>query len=281
LKRVNCLSGGKTSSYIAANYYADYNVFALVRITDNRCIFPDKKIRQVVEDRIQAPFIATPEDDTIIYTMLDLEQYIGKKITWVTGKTFEDVLNTAGTLPDPLRRYCTTQMKIEPLFQWWRKKINIPCEFALGFRANETKRAKRTLEKTNKKGFLEMKAIVGKRGTRNKWDMIEWQKPIFPLIKDNIYKDMIETYWKDKTVRFAWMNNCVGCFHKNPLLIRKMWDKHPDKIKWFAEQERKKHKKDVWYKNKNLSYNEILEWDLQVDLFEDDFNECDSGFCSY
>jgi hypothetical protein len=281
LKRVNCLSGGKTSSYIAANYYADYNVFALVRIKDNRCIFPDKKIRQEVEDRIQAPFIATPEDDTIIYTMLDLEQYIGKKITWVTGKTFEDVLNTAGTLPDPLRRYCTTQMKIEPLFEWWRKKINIPCEFALGFRANETKRAKRTLEKTNKKGFLEMKAIVGKRGTRNKWDMIEWQKPIFPLIKDNIYKDMIETYWKDKTVRFAWMNNCVGCFHKNPLLIRKMWDKHPDKIKWFAEQERKKHKKDVWYKNKNLSYNEILEWDLQVDLFEDDFNECDSGFCSY
>ena len=281
MKRVNCLSGGKTSSYIAANYYADYNVFALVRIKDNRCIFPDKKIRQEVEDRIQAPFIATPEDDTIIYTMLDLEQYIGKKITWVTGKTFEDVLSTAGTLPDPLRRYCTTQMKIEPLFEWWRKKINIPCEFALGFRANETKRAKRTLEKTNKKGFLEMKAIVGKRGTRNKWDMIEWQKPIFPLIKDNIYKDMIETYWKDKSVRFAWMNNCVGCFHKNPLLIRKMWDKHPDKIKCFAEQERKKHKKDVWYKNKNLSYNEILEWDLQVDLFEDDFNECDSGFCSY
>ena len=266
---------------MAANYYADYNVFALVRITDNRCIFPDKKIRQVVEDRIQAPFIATPEDDTIIYTMLDLEQYIGKKITWVTGKTFEDVLMTAGTLPDPLRRYCTTQMKIEPLFQWWRKKINIPCEFALGFRANETKRAKRTLEKTNKKGFLEMKAIVGKRGTRNKWDMIEWQKPIFPLIKDNIYKDTIETYWKDKSVRFAWMNNCVGCFHKNPLLIRKMWDKHPDKIKWFAEQERKKHKKDVWYKNKNLSYNEILKWDLQVDLFENDFNECDSGFCGY
>ena len=88
-----------------------------------------------------------------------------------------------------------------------------------------------------------MKAIVGKRGTRNKWDMIEWQKPIFPLIKDNIYKDMIETYWKDKSVRFAWMNNCVGCFHKNPLLIRKMWDKHPDKIKWFAEQEIKKTQK--------------------------------------
>ena len=279
MKTVNSLSGGKTSSYIAANYYADFNVFALVRIKDKRCIFPDKKIRQVVEDRIQAPFIATPEDDTIIYTMLDLEQYIGKKITWVTGKTFEDVLMTAGTLPDPLRRYCTTQMKLEPMFEWWRKKVITPCEFRLGFRANETNRAKRTTEKTNENGFLEMKAIVGKRKTRNKWAIIEWQKPVYPLIKDNIYKDQIEEYWKDKPVRFAWMNNCVGCFHKNPLLIRKMWDKHPDKIKWFAEQERKKHKKDVWYKNKNLSYNEILKWDLQVDLFQDDFNECDSGYC--
>ena len=124
-----------------------------------------------------------------------------------------------------------------------------------------------------------MKAIVGKRGTRNKWDMIEWQKPIFPLIKDNIYKDMIETYCKDKSVRFAWMNNCVGCFHKNPLLIRKMWEQHENKLQWFASKERLKHKKDVWYKDKNLSFLDIKNWNVQQELFEDDFNECDSGYC--
>ncbi len=279
MKTVNSLSGGKTSSYIAANYPADYDVFALVRIEDKRCTFPDKKLRQEVEDRIQAPFIATAEDDTIIYTMLDLEQYIGRKITWVTGKTFDKVLNSAGTLPDPLRRYCTTQMKMQPMFNWWQKEINTPCEFRLGFRANETNRAKRTTEKTNNNGYLEMKAIVGKRGTRNKWDMIEWQKPVYPLINDNIYKDHIEQYWIDKPVRFAWMNNCVGCFHKNPLLIRKMWDKHPNKIQWFADQERIKHYKDVWYKDKNLSFNDVKGWHIQSELFDDDFNECDSGYC--
>ena len=279
MKTVNSLSGGKTSSYIAANYPADYDVFALVRIEDKRCTFPDKKLRQEVEDRIQAPFIATAEDDTIIYTMLDLEQYIGRKITWVTGKTFDKVLNSAGTLPDPLRRYCTTEMKMQPMFDWWRKEINTPCEFRLGFRANETNRAKRTTEKTNNNGYLEMKAIVGKRGTRNKWDMIEWQKPVYPLINDNIYKDHIEQYWIDKPVRFAWMNNCVGCFHKNPLLIRKMWDKHPNKIQWFADQERIKHNKDVWYKDKNLSFNDVKRWHTQSELFDDDFNECDSGYC--
>ena len=279
MKKVNSLSGGKTSSYIAANYPADYDVFALVRIEDKRCTFPDKKLRQEVEDRIQAPFIATAEDDTIIYTMLDLEQYIGRKITWVTGKTFDKVLNSAGTLPDPLRRYCTTEMKMQPMFDWWRKEINTPCEFRLGFRANETNRAKRTTEKTNNNGYLEMKAIVGKRGTRNKWDMIEWQKPVYPLINHNIYKDHIEQYWIDKPVRFAWMNNCVGCFHKNPLLIRKMWDKHPNKIQWFADQERIKHNKDVWYKDKNLSFNDVKRWHTQSELFDDDFNECDSGYC--
>ena len=36
-----------------------------------------------------------------------------------------------------------------------------------------------------------MKDVVGKRGSRNKWCMIEWQKPVFPLIKDCINKDTI------------------------------------------------------------------------------------------
>ena len=75
------------------------------------------------------------------------------------------------------------------------------------------------------------------------------------------------------------MNNCVGCFHKNPLLIRKMWDKHPNKIQWFADQERIKHHKDVWYKDKNLSFNDVRGWHIQSELFDDDFNECDSGYC--
>jgi len=276
---INTLSGGKTSSYVAANYIANYDVFALVRIEDKKSKFPDKKIRQIVEDKIQAPFIATAEDDMIIYTMLDLEQFIGRKITWVTGKTFDQVLDGAGTLPDPLRRFCTAQMKIEPMFNWWKKNINRPCEFRLGFRANEKKRANKTLDKTNSNGFLEMKSIVGKRGSLNKWGMIEWQKPVFPLISDNIYKDTIEEFWKNKPVRFAWMNNCVGCFHKTPLLINKMWDKHKTKLEWFASKERIKHNKDVWYKDKNLSFNDIKKWNKQIELFDDDFNECDSGYC--
>ena len=92
MKKVNSLSGGKTSSYIAANYPADYNVFSLVRTDDKKCLFfPDAKIRQEVSDRLGTEFIGTLEEDMIIYTMLDLEQFIGSKIDWVTGKTFDEI----------------------------------------------------------------------------------------------------------------------------------------------------------------------------------------------
>jgi diphthamide synthase (EF-2-diphthine--ammonia ligase) len=54
MKTMNSISGGKTSAYIAAHYPADYDIFALVRIEDKNCLFPDAKIRQEVEDRIHS-----------------------------------------------------------------------------------------------------------------------------------------------------------------------------------------------------------------------------------
>ena len=61
MKTVNSLSGGKTSSFIAANYPADYNVFALVRTIDKSCLFPDAMVRQIVSDKIGQEFIGTLE----------------------------------------------------------------------------------------------------------------------------------------------------------------------------------------------------------------------------
>lgn len=282
MKTVNSLSGGKTSSYIAANYPADYNVFALVRTDDENCLFPDKKIRQIVSDRIGKEFIGTLEEDTIIYTMLDLEQFIGSKIDWVSGKTFDEIINRNGKkyLPNVTQRFCTTEMKLQPIFEWWIKNVNEVVEMRIGYRANEKRRAKTMLSKVNDNGNLEMKHIVGKRSgktNQNKWSYIEWQKPIFPLIEDNIFKDRIVEYWKDKNVRFAYMNNCVGCFHRNEILLKLMSEKHPKKFDWFAKQEQQGYKTRT-FKN-GVSYSDIKKVKLQFELFEDDFNECDSGYC--
>ena len=165
MKTLNSLSGGKTSSYIAANYPADYDVFSLVRIEDTNCKFPDEKIRKEVEDRIQAPFIGTAEDDTIIYTMLDLEQFIGRPITWVTGRTFDEITTRKDKvyLPNKVQRFCTVEMKIEPMFYWWAENIGEPVETRIGFRANEMRRAKNMLDRCNADGLSEFKATSPRR----------------------------------------------------------------------------------------------------------------------
>ena len=279
---VNSLSGGKTSSYIAANYKADYNVFSLVKTLDKNCLFPDHKIRQEISDKLGVEFIGTLEENTIIYTMLDLEQFIGSKIDWVTGKTFDEIIERNGKryLPNVTQRFCTTEMKLQPIFNWWRKNINKVVEMRIGFRANEQSRAKTMISKTNKNGNLEFKTIVGKRKgitNQNKWADIEWQKPNFPLIKDNIYKDKVEEYWKDKPVRFAYMNNCIGCFHRTPVLLKHMSEKHPEKYQWFVDAEEDGHGART-FKN-GMSYKQIRNSLTQVKLFDNDFNDCDSGYC--
>ena len=280
IETVNSLSGGKTSSYIAANYPADYNVFALVRTEDKSCLFPDSKIRQQVSDRLGTDFIGTLEDDMIIYTMLDLEQFIGSKIDWVTGKTFDEIIirKDKKYLPNVTQRFCTTEMKLKPIFNWWQNKFNEPIEMNIGYRANEGSRAKTMLSKTTKNGFSTFKTIVGKRKTQNKWADIEWQKPMFPLIKDNIYKDTIEKYWKDKPVRFAYMNNCIGCFHRTPVLLKHMSDKHAKKYQWFVNAEENTGYNVRTFKN-GMSYEQIRNSLTQTKLFDDDFNDCDSGYC--
>ena len=279
MKKVNSLSGGKTSSYIAANYPADYNVFSLVRTDDKKCLFPDAKIRQEVSDRLGKEFIGTLEEDTIIYTMLDLEQYIGTKIDWVSGKTFDDsiIKTKKGTkyLPNKMARYCTTELKTLPILHWMYKEVKEPVIMRFGYRANETRRAIKMMEKTDEDGFTKVKATFTKlKDGRNSWGIYKYCKPEFPLINDNIYKDTIEEFWKEKDVRFAYMNNCVGCWWRSPLLLKKMHNKHPEKMQWFADQETNKSK---W--RSDIMYKDIIKWKTQTELFDNDFNECDSGHC--
>lgn len=275
MKIVNSISGGKTSAYIAANYKADFNVFALVTTDDKDCLYPDKKIRQIVSDKIGKEFIGTLEDDTIINTILDLEQFIGSKIDWVSGDSFEKVIEKKQYLPNIMSRFCTTEMKLKPLFDWWQNTINEPITMQIGFRANEQSRAKNMIAKTNKNGLSEFKTIIGQsENGRNKWKNIEWQKPSFPLIKDAIFKDKIESFWIDKPVRFAFMNNCVGCFHRNEILLNYMSGKHENKFDWFINQE----VNNRTFK-KGITYEQIKKHNFQFNLFEEDFNECDSGYC--
>ena len=285
MKTVNSLSGGKTSTYIAIHYPADYNVFSLVRTNDTLCQYPDKKVRQIVSDLIGCQFEGTTEQDNIIEIMLNLSEKID--VTLVTGKPFEDIINGdwnkgkngSHYLPNIMVRYCTTHLKMQPIFEWWQKELNEICEMRIGFRKGEEKRANRMIEKLNKKGNEEIKIIVGKRGNQNKWGMVEWRKPKFPLIEDGLKAIDIENYWnKNNWIGFkkGYYNNCVGCFHRSPLFLNKMSQEHKNKMEWFAKIEEENSPNTF---RKDVTYRQIMNWNMQTELSFDDFNECDSGYC--
>ena len=115
MKTINSLSGGKTSSYMAANYRADYNIFALVRIEADYCKPKDESIVKYASDKIGMDFIATGESDTTLYAMRDLEQLIGSEIIWVTGDSFDELCRKRKALPNLMQRFCTTEMKMMPI----------------------------------------------------------------------------------------------------------------------------------------------------------------------
>jgi hypothetical protein len=280
MKTVNSISGGKTSSYLAKHYPADINIFSLVRIEDTNNLWmkgKDEKTRQLVSDKLGKEFIATAEMDEIIYTILDLEQFIGSEITWVSGNTFEEVIKqNYGYLPNKMTRYCTVEMKLKPIFNWLKENTELPVEMRIGFRPNELSRAEGVLNRADENGIEHFNTIIGKRKTKNKWGLVPYRKVTFPLIENNISKDIIYNYWNDKPVRFAYRNNCVGCVNRQPLMISHMASKDLDKIKWFEKQEINTGNKFL----SDVSFTEILKFNQQGQLFsDDDFNECDSGFC--
>jgi hypothetical protein len=61
------------------------------------------------------------------------------------------------------------------------------------------------------------------------------------------------------------------------LLLRKMFDKHPNKLEWFAKRERESINGASW--RSDILYDDVKKWNSQFELFDDDFNECDSGYC--
>jgi len=264
---VNSLSGGKTSSYMAAHFPADYEVFSLVRIDDPECSPPDKKIIQKVSDKIGMEFIATAEDDITLYTMFDLEQKIGREITWVTGISFDKLIKKRSALPNKSWRFCTTEMKMRAIFEWWFKEICEKVDMRIGYRYDEQERKN---DITN-----EFKAVVGKQivSGRNKWAVFKWRDTSFPLIDAKVIHPRVYEWSKTSGLEFPPDSNCVGCFWKNPQQLRKNWDTNPKKMKWFAEQGLKRR---ATFKD-GISYNSIKNIMLQLDFAFGEGAGCKSG----
>lgn len=271
MKTVNSISGGKTSAYMAINYPANFNVFSLVCIEANYCKPKDKKLVQFVSDKIGRDFIATAENDKTLLVVRELEQKIGNEIKWVVGETFEKVIEKKKAIPNQMWRFCTTEMKMKPIFDFCQKEVGDIVEMQIGFRYDEKERGERNKSNTH------FKTIVGKHPSgRNKWAEIEWRKLSFPLIENKITHFPIYNWSKNSGLNFPEDSNCVGCFHKPFQQLRKNWDDEPQKMKWFSEMEKKTKRRF----KKEMSYSNTKKIGLQAEFFFGTGAGCNSGFCT-
>lgn len=251
---------------MALHYPADYNIFSLVTIDDIKCKPIDKGIINYVSEKLGFDFVATAESDETIYAMRDLEQLLGKEITWVAGKSFEKVNRQRSALPNQMWRFCTTEMKMRPIFDWWYKNINQKVRMGVGFRYDEKERAVNF--------STSFKGITGKRGTRNRWEEIEWREGWFPLIDDKVTHLPIYKWAQSSGISFPSDSNCVGCFWKPVQQLRKNWDNEPAKMQWFADQE------TIAQWKKEMNYEQVKSIGLQTDFYFGTGSGCQAGFCT-
>lgn len=300
IKTVNSLSGGKTSSYIAANYPADYEIFSLVCINDKASAPKDKSIIKYVNEKLgdkfinqYGEFIATAEDDKTIIAMRDLEQIIGKPIIWLRGASFDEVIDS-GThtwLPSWARRYCTEKLKMLPIFLWAFNEIGVKCQMRIGFRFDEFSRQERFFNGSDPTNFSIPVSCRTYGKKLQKHEKFKWRDCSFPLIRDGIKHEQIIDFWKGekglitdadgskRQIEFPIISNCVGCFHKKVDTLSIMWNQHPEKMRWFSSQEKKNM--GTWLDSKIL-YETIglNSKDWLPEMLRESGASCDSGGCT-
>ena len=271
MKTINSISGGRTSAFMAFHYPADIELFSLVCIEASDCKPKDKSLVQYVSDKIGRDFIATAESDKTLVVVRDLEQLIGRNITWVAGDTFEQVIQKRKIIPNQIWRFCTTEMKIKPIFNYCQEAVGDIVDMRIGFRYDEKERGERNKNNTR------FKTIVGQsEGGRNRWSEIEWRKLSFPLIDNKVGHYEVHQWAQFSGLDFPNDSNCVGCFHKPFQQLRKNWDDEPQKMKWFSNMEKQVGAK--W--KKEMTYASVKKIGLQSDFAFGTGSGCQAGFCT-
>jgi len=281
MKTVNSLSGGKTSSYIAVHYPADIDVFALCCIdAHNAGKNIDRAMKQMVNDRLQKycsnypEFRATSEDPKILKVMFDLEQKIGREIIWLRGMGWEQMIQYKKAIPNMAKRFCTSLMKMQPIFEFLFKYHELPVKMRIGYRYDEQERAA-DFDQMFKYAY-ECQYREKSNTWIHRWKSIVWREGDFPLIDNKVFHHTIREYWEGQEIDFPKDSNCLNCFWKQPAQLRKNFDTDNAIMQWSKIQE---DLKGNTFKEK-LNFHQIERMPIQLDFMYGTGSGCSAGFCT-
>lgn len=283
---VTSVSGGKSSAYMALHYPTDFYVFCCVLTNDLNCTPKDKGLLRECQKRL--PFFeGSRELDQTLVNLLRLEQEIGKEIKWISAEmTYDDIIKKRKMLPTRNRRFCTQELKIIPLSQYFYSYLfdedNVPPLTNIGFRFDEKTRVNKMSDCDQAKYQISLsckitnaKGVPLKKKCHN-WSEIEWRIPCFPLFNDGVTKSDVIRFWDKKGWVFPNISNCDFCFNHTEKEIREQFKLYPERADWWIEQEKSfaniNRNRPFSFKDRPLK--EILKTD-QLDLFLDGDISCD------
>ena len=203
---------------------------------------------------------------------MDLEQITGKEIIFIRGKSFDDLCIDMGAIPNMMKRFCTSEMKLKPIFQFCQMYIDSFVSMRVGFRYDEKERSER-FTTTYKHAY---KCDIQNTGRKiHRWKETEWRKGEFPLIEDRVVNPTVIKWAKQSGIYFHNDSNCQNCFWKPNQQLRKNFDDSPDVMRWAKELEQK-----VGYTFKKDSLTDIEKLGLQKEFHFGTGSGCQAGFCT-
>lgn len=137
-----------------------------------------------------------------------------------TGAPFEGLIDLRGRLPNPLQRFCSRELKVEPIKALlrslgWERWTNV-----VGLRADEGKRVKRKLAENINGGH-------------------RWTNTM-PLYTAGVRRDDVFEFWSEQEFDLdlhPWEGNCDLCFMKSTAIIERIIRADPASAEWWVEKE--------------------------------------------
>jgi phosphoadenosine phosphosulfate reductase family protein len=224
-------SGGRTSAYM------------LWRILESRTGI-------YLPDNVHVLFADTGKerDETYLFVN-EIEARWPVSIHWVErAGGFTQLITDKKFLPNPVARFCTTELKLVPIQKWMKARGYTDWDTVVGIRADEPKRV----------------VTMRERGL------------LVPLADAGITEADILAFWRAQPFDLQLRpheSNCDLCFLKGVGIRRQIIRDHPELTAWWIEQERRIGGR---FRSDAPSYADIA---AQPDLFvglDDSLTEC---FC--
>jgi 3'-phosphoadenosine 5'-phosphosulfate sulfotransferase (PAPS reductase)/FAD synthetase len=143
------------------------------------------------------------------------------------GEPFEALLRQRKFLPNPVSRFCTTELKIRTIRRWCVQQLGkaITWTQVVGLRADEPSRVDRIMDPARQK----------KSGRQA-------SKVVVPLHAAGVTEEDVLAFWAaqpfDLMLAGPWEGNCDGCFLKRKAFIGLAYREHPDRMPWWDRMER-------------------------------------------